>query len=354
MLLSSLRSIRRVGARLAIHVVVGFAFGLVFSSRSARADESGARPPLGSNRPRAVLPSPFVLPDLSHPRFDLRVDWFIGWLSPEIAGRPRAVGGLVRPSIETSVFRPSRVRPRRLFVGLTCPFAAALPPDGGLARGEVATPSGTRTMLGNLEAHVRSVFPLPSQLEIGFVLGVVAPTATFDRNLRPNRSAVDAVSSFDPTNHVDFLRDRVVLRPAVDLRIVRGPFVVQGRQGIDILIDNQGIDSAKVAGRLIGHIGYLARSDLEVSVEASQIYFFASDDKVTGPPGPETVFADTYRIGGSRRTAVTMGPGVRLAYRDVDVGMALVANVSEPLSPVAGSFVALRFSVIGHAFAADP
>jgi hypothetical protein len=238
--------------------------------------------------------------------------------------------------------------PRRLFVGLTLPFGAALPPDGALAPGDVARASGTRLVLGNAEMHIRALFPLPTWLEIGFTLGIVAPTSTENRDRHTARSAALAVSSLDPTNYVYFLPERVALRPAGDLRIVRGPFVFQGRQGIDIVFDREGIERAKLSGRLLGHAGFLLREDLEVSIEATQNYFFASDPKPSGEPTPERAFAERYRISDARRAAVTIGPAVRLALPDVDVGLALVTNLRNPVSPAADGFIGLNFSVIGH------
>ncbi|MDF2696665.1 MAG: hypothetical protein K0S65_5048 [Labilithrix sp.] len=289
------------------------------------------------------VPAPFVLPELTHSHLDLRLDWFVGRLSPADASRSASIAAIARPSLEANVLVP-----RRLYLGITYPFAVALPPDGGLAPGEVGRPSGSRAFLGNVEGEVRAVFPLPTWLEIGFTLGVVAPTLAQSRDDRPSRSAVHAVAALDPTSYVHFLPDRVALRPAGDLRIVRGRFVFQGRHGIDIMIDKEGIERAKISGRLLGHAGYLAREDLEISVEASQIYFFASDEKVTTDSSPERAFAERYRINDQRRAAVTIGPAIRLALREVDVGIALVTNLNRPLSPASDGFVGLNLSLVGH------
>jgi len=249
----------------------------------------------------------------------------------------------VRPSVEANMFIP-----RRVYLGLAWPIGFALPPDGGLAMGEAARPAGMRRFTGNVEAHIRIVFPLPTWLEIGFVLGIVLPTAAFDRSYRPNRSAVEAVNTLDPTGYAGFLPGRFALRPAGDLRIRRGPVIFQGRHGLDILIDNQGIERAALVGRLLAHLGYLARPDIEISLEASQVYFLASDDKVTSGSGPELQFAETYRVHDGNRSSITFGPAVRAMTRDFDYGAALVSNLGDPLSPVADGFLGLRFSIIGH------
>ena len=125
-----------------------------------------------------------------------------------------------------------------------------------------------------------------------------------------------------------------------------GTFVFQGRHGVDVALD--GALRAKIAGRLLGHVGLLLRPDLEVSIEATQLYVFSSDEKATGELTPAEAFANVYRISDDHRTALTIGPGVRLSSRDVDLGAALVTNLSSPLSPAAGGFVGLNLSVVGH------
>lgn len=310
--------------------------------RAEKADRPSNTPRLSLEPPQPRLPAPFVLPELSHASLDVRFDWLVGRIRPDDALRPNAAIALARLGVEKSIFGR-----RRVFVGGTYPFASALPPDGGLAPGEAAVPAGTQQMPGNVEAHIRAVFQLPSSLEIGFVLGVSAPTATFSRSGRADRSAALAAASLDPTNVYAFLPDRVTLRPAGDLRIVRGPVVVQARHGIDVMIDGVGLETARPAGRLLLHAGFLITPNLELSVEASQVYFFSSDDKVT-TTDPAGLFAERYRVADGRRSALTVGPGLRLALDAVDVGVAMVTNYGEALSPVASGLIGVRASVIGH------
>jgi len=290
-----------------------------------------------------TLPAPFVLPELSHPRMDARLDWFIGRIAPELPSRPTAIAAIVRPSFEASILVP-----RRLYVGLAWPFASALPPDGGLAPGEAGEPSGRRVLLGNIEGECRLVLPMPTSLEIGFHLGVVVPTSPARSDVRADRSAIHAVSTLDPANYAHFAPDRVGLRPAADVRIVRGPIVFQGREGLDFLIHAEGTERIKVAGRLLAHLGYVPRRDIELSIEATHLYFLSSEDRITGELTPERAFAAKYRISDGRRSATTIGPAVRFSLRDVDVGASLVTNLGDPLSPASVGFVVLRVSVVGH------
>jgi hypothetical protein len=290
------------------------------------------------------LPAPFALPELTHSRLDLRMDWLVAHEVARDPSRARAVGAIARPSVEGRL----RTTPA-LFLGLTWPIAAALPPDGGLARGEAAPASGSRALLGNVEGHVRAVFTLPTWLEMGFTLGLVAPSASFERSDRGARSAEAAAVSLDPTSFPQFLPGHFAFRPAGDLRVVRGPFVFQGRHGLDVVIDDQAIEDAKVSGRLVGHVGWLARRDLEVSLEASQTYAFGTDPPDAGGGSPaDRAFRAAYRTSDAHRAAIVFGPGVRYATPEVDVGVALVANAGAPYSPVVGEVIGLRFSVVGH------
>jgi hypothetical protein len=293
--------------------------------------------------PGVPLPAPFVVPTLEHDRLDLRVDSYVGRVTASPPSRPSSAAGLVRASAEGTILVP-----RLLYVGVALPFGGALPPDGGLAPGEAGSPSGVRTMLGNLEASVRATFPLPESLKIGFVLAATLPTARYDRDARGDRSAVDAFASLDPTNYPQFLVDRIGLRPAGDVRIVRGSLVIQGRHGIDIFIDTRGRETVKTAGRLALHVGWLLRRDTEVSVEAAQTYFISSDDPIT-TGGAAAAFAQRYRISDGHRSYIAAGPGIRFSLGEFDVGGAILTNISSPLSPVADDFIGLTLSVIGHA-----
>ena len=101
--------------------VLGSLAGVVSAESSARAAEDSASP--------RRLPAPFVLPELSHPTLDARVDWLVGRVSPVAAHRSAAAAALLVPSVETSAIAFHRVS-----FGFTLPIAAALPPDGALAR----------------------------------------------------------------------------------------------------------------------------------------------------------------------------------------------------------------------------
>jgi hypothetical protein len=261
------------------------------------------------------LPAPFVLPELSHPHFDAGVGWTMGTATPDDPSRGTSTIALVRAHAEARVGRL-----RRVYVGGTLPVAAAT-----LA----GTDAGAKAALGNFEAHVRVVFPMPSWLAFGALLGVTAPTARFDRN-GPAAAAASAAASMDPTDVVQLTPGAVALRPAYDVRILRGPFVVQVRQGLDVVIDSSGATRARTEGRILAHAGVLIGPDVEVSLEGTQVYFFDSE------------------VSDDHRSAFTLGPNARLSLGAVDVGAGVLTNVYTPLDPTLERVVALRLSLIGH------
>lgn len=259
------------------------------------------------------LPPPFVLPELSHPDWDLAVAWLVGAGTSERADRPTSALGLLRLSAEGDV-----VFPRRFYIGGEAPFAGGPSQDGS---------GGTKTLLGNVDLHARVVFPLPSWLAFGAVFGLTLPTAQFKRDTAASEAAL-AVAALEPTDLVQFKAGTVGFRPAMDMRLLRGPIVVQARQGIDVALDSSG--KAATVARLLGHIGVRIRSDFEVSLEATQLYQFDE------------------RVRDDKRTAMTVGPGARLLLPGVDIGVAIVTNLYAPLSPALDQFVAARISLIVH------
>src|SRR5688500_15425982 len=109
-----------------------------------------------------------------------------------------------------------------------------------------------------------------------------------------------AASSLEPTDYVHFLPGRWAIRPAGDLRIVRGPFVLQARQGFDFMIDEAGIERARTAGRVLVHVGYAPWRSFELSLEATQIYFFFTEEPFAAP---SPSLSAEERVIAERRTA---------------------------------------------------
>jgi hypothetical protein len=320
-----------------------------------------ARDAAGEEEPVNVLaqprlPAPLVLPELTHPRSDLALTWTVGRGSTRYADRPISGVALVRAWFESSLF--SR---RRFYAGMTWDYASAMPPDKGIDlddRLPAPRTTGTTGGFANLEAHVRGIFPLTEGLAFGFGMGTVLPTSVIERD-GPTRSAMLAAASIEPTDYIHFQPGRFGIRPWGDLRIVRGAFVLQARQGFDVAIDAAGIERARTSGRILAHAGFALTRALEISLEATQIYFFFTEEPsvpVDGslPPAERAAaerrlaVRERYRISDDRRTAFTIGPSFRLSFPNVDLGVGLVTNLFSPLSPALDSIIAARLSLVAH------
>lgn len=302
------------------------------------------------------LPAPLVLPELTHPRNDVGLTWTVGRGSTDYFDRPTSGIALVRAWFESSIFAR-----RRAYAGVTWDYASAMPPDKGVDLDDALPAPRTTGMtsgFGNVEAHVRGIFPMTEGLAFGFGMGAVLPTAVIERD-GPSRSAMLAAVSLEPTDYIHFQPGHYGIRPWGDLRIVRGAFVLQARQGFDVMIDDAGIERARTAGRILMHAGFALTRALELSVEATQIYFFFTEEPSAPvdqalPPEQRAAAArrvavrERYRISDDRRTAFTIGPSLRLSFPMVDLGLGLVTNLFSPLSPALDSFVAARVSLMAH------
>ena len=121
----------------------------------------------------------------------------------------------------------------------------------------------------------------------------------------------------------------------------------------------QHLYEARTAGRVLAHAGIAPVRSLELSVEATQVYFFFTEEPAA-PVDPSlpaeqrealeraNAARERYRISDDRRTAFTIGPSIRLSFPDVDVGLGFVTNLFSPLSPALESFVAVRTSIVAH------
>lgn len=259
------------------------------------------------------LPTPLSLPELTHAGTHVTLTSAIGRARLADPTRAASVVGLHRAAVE------ALVGPRRRFyLGAVIPFGGALPPDGS---------GGARFLPGNLEARARVVFPLPTLLAFGAELGVIAPTATWDRH-----GAAGAVGrtagALEPTDTWHFAPGLVGLRPAFEMRLLRAPFVFHVRQGVDVLVDSSGADRVRTAGRILAYAGVLVTRRVAFSLEASQLYLFSADQ-------PD-----------ARRTAIMVAPGARLAFGSVDVGAALESSLFSPLAPSVEQLLALRLSLV--------
>jgi hypothetical protein len=291
----------------------------------ARADllQAAAGVPVDVPDQPSTLPPPppsSALPDFAHSLTEIRLDGAMTNASSSSRSGQGTPIGLLYASAEAPVGSLSR-----FYVGGRVPLAVAATSGGG-----------TKSVAGNLEGEVRLVFPLPISLAFGASLGVTVPTALFDRGTSAQEAAA-AAASLDPTELSLFTPHGLAFRPAFDVRVLRGPVVLQLRDGADLLVDTTR-ESFGAAGRIVAHVGAMPISNLELSVEATQIYFFTNGD----------VFG--IDVSDAKRTALTLGPFARLAFHEIDVGVGAITNLQAPLAARLDRFIALRLSIVAHPF----
>lgn len=274
------------------------------------------------------LPTPFALAELAHPRIDASLSWTLGTIVSRVPGGGASGVGMVRAAGEAHVLLF-----RRFYIGAALPVALGRPGDGAREATDDASRRGApgNVVAGNLEVQARIVFPMPSWLAAGASFGLGLPTATFDRN-GPAQATARAAAALAPTDVALFLPGRLTYRPALDLRLLRGPFVLQLRQGLDVVQD-VGEGGATLRGRLLAHAGVLLSRDLALVLEAQQLVRFDPDPDVPSD---------------RRRSAVVIGPGARVSVGRFDLGGTLLASLGNALGVEMESLLAAQASVVAH------
>ena len=310
--------------------VIATILATLMSPALAHADDDAAPPPPSPAERRAdgfrlsaffddletpPLPRPFVMPELSHAANEVSLDWTLATAIPENEARASRQIGLVRPTYETRIGSL-----RRFYFGLTVPVVIAAPEEQG---------HPTKTVLGNVEAHARLVFPTPAWLAFGSSLGIVAPTGFWGAG-EDATAAGRAGLMLEPTELPQFVPHAIAFRPSFDIRLLTGPLVVQVRDGFDFLVDASGETHATTSGRLAAHVGVLAQKRLEVAVEATQLYLFSGDVK------------------DGDRTTITVGPSVRWTVYQMDLGVQTSTNIYAPIESGTSRFWAFRLSAVFH------
>lgn len=218
---------------------------LTMVSRGALAGDVDALAP----RARAY---PTLLPDLLHR--EARAQWGgVGGAAVDGSGRAHA-------ALLTRLIIDAPLAGQSLYGGLSLPIFAALPNDA---------PRGTRASPGGVELRLRWVWPLPAPYAVGVSLGAVVPTRVGDAAADVQRAAYTA-SSFAPHDRALARLGNFAARPAVDVRLVRGVFLVQLRQGFDVSIDGNG--SPHSAGILVIYLGFSLSRRVSLGLEASESY----------------------------------------------------------------------------------
>ena len=199
-------------------------------------------------------PRPPTLPELTHSDLTATLETTAGAIRPN-PGQAMTHGFVQRLGVEVPVAL------RRWFVGLDYEVAAG-DADGAF-----------RVVGGNVQLQGRTVWATRTGLAFGggFTLGF--PTATAS-STDPTPSGVVALhaASLRPWDVSFFEIDSGGLRPFVDVRALDGPFVVQFRQGLDLMVSTGSYDTQALFGTAGIYFGWQATPLMAAGIKAFEAY----------------------------------------------------------------------------------
>jgi hypothetical protein len=208
-------------------------------------------------------PAPPTLPDLTHRAVSLSVEATFASVQPRAdAGgeAPDRVGVWIgRLEAETVLSN------RRWYLGMA----------QELARGQ-SSQAKDATVLGNPEVWGRALWASRAGLAYGGGLGIVPPLVPQEQREQDAPSARASVRVVRPWDYPHFAGRVVTFRPFVDVRIIDGRFLLQLRQGVDVVkkaVDDGSIPDTTMTSRTMFYMGYRPVDPLGLGLELSEVYF---------------------------------------------------------------------------------
>ncbi len=260
----------------------------------ARADEAVFDDPY--DVPRA--PRPPTLPELTHSELTATLETTAGTILPNQGqGQVSTQGYVQRLSVEVPIAL------RRWFVGLDY---------------EIAAGDAQRTFQlvgGNVQLQGRTLWATRTGLAFGGGLALGLPTATASStDPGPAGEIALRAASLRPWDVSFFAVDSFGFRPFVDVRALDGPFVVQFRQGLDVLISTASIDNRALFATAGVYFGWRATSSVAVGLEAFEAYAI-----------------DVPNVRDGARVSVVASPNVRLVLPWVEPAISAFTTIGTPL-----------------------
>lgn len=241
-------------------------------------------------------PRPPTLPELTHSDLTATLETTAGAIRPN-AGDDMTHGFVQRLGVEVPLAL------RRWFVGLDYEVAAG-DADGAF-----------RVVGGNLQLQGRTVWATRTGLAFGggFALGLPTATASSTDPTPAGAVALHA-ASLRPWDVSFFEIDSWGLRPFVDVRALDGPFVVQFRQGIDLMVSTGSYDTQALFGTAGVYFGWQATPYVATGLEAFEAYAI----NVRG-------------VSDGARSTVIASPNVRLVLPWIEPAISAFTTIGTPL-----------------------
>lgn len=289
-------------------VVLAFLAALVCRAVTARAQ---ATPPQGMpfDDPYDLpnVPRPPTLPELTHAEIEGTSETTAGALIPP-------PGGVWTHAYVERLDAEVPLALRRWYVGASYEAAA-----GGTA-------NGYEVVGGNLAIHGRTLWATRTGLGFGGGMELVLPTATFDPNGRGGTVALNA-ATLRPWDVTYFIPGIIGVRPFVDLRVLKEPFIFQFRQGLDGTVSDTLLGDRRLYAHTGFYFGWAATTHVAVGLEAFEEYAI-----------------DVPNVRDGAREAIVVSPHVRITLPWVQPAISFFTNVGPPLYGANESMWGIRFA----------
>ena len=260
-------------------------------------------------------PRPPTLPELTHPDIEGTFESTFGVLAPK-ANTPSWSNSSTVYIQRLGVEVP--IGPRRWFVGANYEAAFGDPPDA---------PGPAKMVGGNLEAYGRGVWATRSGLAFGGGLGMMLPTAHFDRDSSASKIAT-AAAAVRPWDYTFFDVDALTARPFVDMRAVDGRFVIQFRAQLHWSFLSGQATRSTLAGTTSIYVGYRV-GVIGAGLEAFELYF------IDAP------------VADNARAYFAVSPSLRLMTPWVQPALSFLTSIADPLYPSSAHAIGVRIAFTG-------
>ncbi len=208
-------------------------------------------------------PAPPTLPDLTHRAVSLSIEATFASVQP-----PADPGGKAPDRVGVWIGRlegEAALSNRRWYLGMA----------QELARGE-SSQAQDATVIGNPEVWGRALWASRAGLAYGGGLGIVPPLVPQEQRVQDSSSPRASVRVVRPWDYPHFAGRVVTFRPFVDVRIIDGRFLLQLRQGVDVVkkaADDGSIPDTTMTSRTMFYMGYRPVDPLGLGLELSEVYF---------------------------------------------------------------------------------
>jgi hypothetical protein len=253
--------------------------------------------PLEEPRSLPDAPRPTMMPEVTHPDGEVSLEQTTGSVTPR--GNDN-VGHL--PVQVTRIAAEQPIVSRLVFVGAS--YEAAY--------GNPTSAQSSKWIGGNFQIDGRAVWATKTGLAFGAGVGVMLPTAQFNRGSNVNDLAQAAIA-LRPWDYTFFTQGDLALRPFIDIRYIVGPLVFQARETMDGTFDIEQKNDFDVDIISTFYVAVRPRKDIALGVEIGELYRVS-----------------TNAIADGERADFTIAPVFRLILPRLQPALSFMTNAGDP------------------------